>query len=74
MMTRSRWYRRNTSIEGEVKRSLEVEAILLAVGRQPNVEGLNLQAAGVVCNEQGIVVDAFLRTSVPSIFEVAPLW
>jgi pyruvate/2-oxoglutarate dehydrogenase complex dihydrolipoamide dehydrogenase (E3) component len=49
---------------------IEVEAILLAVGRRPNVEGLNLKAVGVACCEQGIVVDAFLRTSAPHIFAI----
>lgn len=57
-----------TVVQDQQERSLEAEAILLAVGREANVEGLNLQAAGVVCNGQGIVVNDFLRTSAPSIF------
>ncbi len=54
--------------EAQQERSLEAEAILLAVGREANVEGLNLEAAGVVCNEQGIVVNDVLRTSAPGVF------
>lgn len=41
--------------------------ILAAVGRRPNVDGLNLEAVGVESNEQGVVVDDRLRTSNPDI-------
>ena len=43
--------------------------ILLAIGRQPNTDDLNLAAAGVVADERGyIVTDEHLRTSVDGIF------
>jgi pyruvate/2-oxoglutarate dehydrogenase complex dihydrolipoamide dehydrogenase (E3) component len=35
--------------------------ILVAVGRRPNVEALNLEAAGVIVSRLGIVTDAGLR-------------
>jgi pyruvate/2-oxoglutarate dehydrogenase complex dihydrolipoamide dehydrogenase (E3) component len=45
--------------------------VLLAVGRVPNTDDLNLSAAGVKMDEHGfIVVDDQLRTNVPSIFAV----
>lgn len=56
--------------QGEQERSLSVEAILLAVGRQPNIEGLQLARAGIVCNTQGIVVDRFLRTAAPTVYAI----
>ncbi len=37
--------------------------LLLAVGRTPNVDGLNLEAAGVQYDRKGVKVDASLRTS-----------
>ena len=40
----------------------------LAVGRQPNVDELNLDAIGVTCTAQGIKVDDYLRTSRANIF------
>ena len=55
---------------GQSELRVEAAEVLLAVGRRPNVEGLNLKAAGVVYHEQGIVVDAFLRTSAPHIFAI----
>lgn len=48
---------------------LHVDAVLLATGRKPNVDGLNLEAAGVKLNERGAIqVDAHLRTSVSHIW------
>jgi len=47
------------------------DALLYAVGRQGNVDGLNLAAAGVVADERGrIHVDADYRTVQPHIFAV----
>lgn len=37
--------------------------LLLAVGREPSIEGLDLKAGGVGFNERGIVTDEGLRTS-----------
>jgi pyruvate/2-oxoglutarate dehydrogenase complex dihydrolipoamide dehydrogenase (E3) component len=44
------------------------DEILLAAGRVPNVEGLNLEAAGVKHNDKGVIVDDHLRTSNKDIF------
>ncbi len=48
--------------------TLEVDAILVGVGRAPNVEGLGLDAAGVRAGKGGIEVDDHLQTSNPHIF------
>jgi pyruvate/2-oxoglutarate dehydrogenase complex dihydrolipoamide dehydrogenase (E3) component len=42
---------------------VDADAVLLAAGRAPNVEGLNLSSAGITHGAQGIDVDARLRTS-----------
>lgn len=44
------------------------DTILSAAGRVPNVEGLNLEAAGVNYSPDGVIVDDRLRTSNPRIF------
>jgi pyruvate/2-oxoglutarate dehydrogenase complex dihydrolipoamide dehydrogenase (E3) component len=41
---------------------------LAAVGRRPNLEGLNLAAAGVAVQGGAVAVDQFMRTSQPHIF------
>lgn len=52
---------------GEVSR-LDADAVLLATGRRPDTEGLNLGAAGVETDERGAVVtDGRLRTTNPAI-------
>jgi pyruvate/2-oxoglutarate dehydrogenase complex dihydrolipoamide dehydrogenase (E3) component len=37
--------------------------LLVAAGRKPNIEGLNLEAAGIASTAKGITVDHLLRTS-----------
>jgi pyruvate/2-oxoglutarate dehydrogenase complex dihydrolipoamide dehydrogenase (E3) component len=50
---------------------VEAEEIFYALGRVPNVAGLDLDAAGVLCHPiTGIEVGADLRTCVPNIFAV----
>jgi mercuric reductase len=48
---------------------LRADRLLVATGRTPNTQGLNLEAAGVKVNAHGaIVVDAAMRTSAPDIY------
>lgn len=50
---------------------IEAEQILYATGRAPNVAGLGLEQAGVALDAAGaVVVDAFMRSSVPSIWAI----
>lgn len=44
--------------------------VLMAVGRRPAVDTLNLADAGIEFTPKGIVTDANMRTSVPHIFAV----
>jgi pyruvate/2-oxoglutarate dehydrogenase complex dihydrolipoamide dehydrogenase (E3) component len=48
--------------------SITVDEILVAAGRAPNVEGLNLEAAGVTYTKKGIKVNDYLQTSNPNIY------
>lgn len=45
------------------QQTLEGDALLLAVGRTPNVDTLNLAAGGIQWHAEGVVVDDFLRTT-----------
>lgn len=47
---------------------LDADALLIAVGRRPNIESLQLEAAGVATNEKGVMVDKRCRTSVKHIY------
>lgn len=51
-----------------VKTELHAEEILVSSGRRPNIEGLNLEAAGVKYDKQRVLTDDYLRTSARHIF------
>lgn len=53
---------------GNGEEKLTAHEILLAVGRQPNIDGLNAEAAGVKTNRSGVIVDDTLRTANPDIY------
>ncbi|EGQ3984827.1 FAD-containing oxidoreductase [Staphylococcus pseudintermedius] len=51
--------------------TFETDAVLVATGRKPNTEGLNLEAAGVQLGQRGeIIVNDKLQTSVDHIYAV----
>ncbi|MBI5477418.1 MAG: mercuric reductase [Deltaproteobacteria bacterium] len=57
--------------------TVEVDALLVATGRAPNVEGLGFEAAGVAFDKRGVTVDDALRTTNPRIYasgDVAGRW
>src|SRR6185295_18434295 len=47
---------------------VEAEAVLVAAGRVPNVDGLGLESAGVAFTPRGVTVDAHLRTNVRGVW------
>ena len=51
------------SIELTDGRVVEADALLVAVGRHPNVEGLEVESAGVLAGPGGIQTDRHLRTA-----------
>ncbi len=50
--------------------TIEADALLLATGRSANVDGLNLDAAGVDCTRDGITVNDRCRTSQGHIYAI----
>jgi pyruvate/2-oxoglutarate dehydrogenase complex dihydrolipoamide dehydrogenase (E3) component len=52
----------------EEVREVRAAEILVATGRRPNVEGLNLDGIGVRVEQEGVWVDGRLRTSVPNVW------
>jgi pyruvate/2-oxoglutarate dehydrogenase complex dihydrolipoamide dehydrogenase (E3) component len=55
-------------LEDGTPTSVTVDEILVATGRAPNVEGLNLEAAGVAYHDRGVQVNDYLQTTNPKIF------
>ena len=59
-----------TAKQGEKYLAIEADEILLTIGRQPNVEELNLEAAKIRYSNKGIQVNEHLQTSTPNIFAI----
>ncbi|MBB4154998.1 dihydrolipoamide dehydrogenase [Sphingomonas jinjuensis] len=61
---------------GGAAETLDADAVLVAIGRKPNIDGLNLEVAGVKLTERGQVgIDHDFRTNVDGIWaigDVAP--
>lgn len=52
------------------EKGVEASKILMAVGRVPNTEELNIETLGIKMNRQAIAVDEFLRTNIPGIYAI----
>jgi pyruvate/2-oxoglutarate dehydrogenase complex dihydrolipoamide dehydrogenase (E3) component len=59
-----------TAKQGEKLLTFEAEETLLTLGRRPNVEWMDLEAAGVAYDNKGIKVDEHLQTSAPNILAI----
>jgi len=51
-------------------RTLDADAVLYAIGREPNIEGLGLEDVGVAIEGGAVKVDDYSRTSVPNIYAI----
>ena len=58
------------AVELDGQATIEGSHLLVAAGRVANVEGLNLEAAGVACSAKGVNVDKGLRSSRKHIYAI----
>ena len=58
-----------TDAKGKEK-VLEAEVLLVAIGRQGNIENIGLEEVGIKTERDIIVVDDMMRTSVPGVFAI----
>lgn len=54
----------------KTERKLTVDQLFIAIGRVPNINGLNLEKAGIDYTPRGVTVDDQMRTSAPHIYAV----
>ncbi|MEO8957012.1 MAG: NAD(P)/FAD-dependent oxidoreductase [Ktedonobacteraceae bacterium] len=59
-----------TARRGDELLNFEADEIVLALGRQPNVDGLNLEAAGIKYDNKGIKVDEYLQTTASNVLAI----
>ena len=50
--------------------AIEADIVLMAVGRMPNIHGLNLEAIGVATTQRGITVDENMQTNIRGVYAV----
>jgi dihydrolipoamide dehydrogenase len=60
---------RMTDARGK-ERTVEAEVLLVAVGRQGNIEDIGLETVGVKTEGEYIPVDPMMRTNVPGVFAI----
>lgn len=60
----------NITVKAKDGRVFQGTHLLVAVGRSPNVDKLNLEAAGVKYSRRGIEVDPQLKTSNPKVYAI----
>ena len=53
--------------------SVVADKILMAVGRKPNIESLNLADVGIDFNNKGITVDENMQTNIPGIYAIGDI-
>ena len=59
-----------TAKRGDDELKIEGTHLLVAVGRKANLDGLNLETAGIEYSRKGIVVDSGLRTTNSKVFAI----
>jgi dihydrolipoamide dehydrogenase len=56
--------------KGESTSTLDVDKVLVAVGRRPVLDGLNHDAIGLAMNGRFVAIDEYMRTNVPNVYAI----
>jgi dihydrolipoamide dehydrogenase len=73
VMTKSRVEKIVDNIAFVDGKELVAEKILVCIGRKPNINPIELKGIGVKFNQQGVVVDENLRTSVANVYAIGDI-
>ena len=60
-------------VRKEKEASVTAEKVLMAVGRRPALGTLNFEEAGIAVTPKGVVVDAYMQTSVPGVYAIGDI-
>ncbi len=55
------------------EQNIEVQVVLIGVGRKPNVEGIGLETVGIQMNKRWVAVDEYMRTNIPNIYAIGDI-
>lgn len=50
--------------------TVETQTLLVATGRQPNVEGIGLETLGVKLDKNAVTINEYLETNVPGVYAI----
>jgi len=56
--------------KGDKTIDVPCDKVLMAVGRKPNIEGLNLDAVGIAYGKKGIETDENMQTNIPHVYAI----
>lgn len=56
--------------KGDKTYNVVCDKVLMAVGRNPNTDGLNLDAVEIACGKKGIETDENMQTNIPHIYAI----
>lgn len=56
--------------QGDSEKDFEAEVVLVAVGREPNLENLGLAEAGIQAGKKGIEVNSRMETNSPGVYAI----
>ena len=60
-----------SDVAGSKESKLSCDAVLVAVGRKPNTEGLGLDGAGIILDDRGrININDHFQTNIPNIYAI----
>lgn len=59
-----------TFIKDDIENTIKADAVLLSVGRRPNIKGIGLETIGVHIDNGSIVTDEYMQTNVSGIYAV----
>ncbi len=60
-------------VSGDTSETLEVDKVVVSVGRRPRSEGIGLEGTGVVDERGWVTVDGHQQTSIPGVYAVGDL-
>ncbi len=60
-------------VSGEKTLKMEAEKVICCIGRSPMTAGIGLEEAGIALKKGFVVVDDYLRTSVPGVYAIGDI-
>lgn len=57
-------------MQGEEEKTVSTEKVLVAIGREPNMDDLNIEVVGCEMARKGIAVNEYMQTNIPHVYAI----